>query len=58
MTDMRRVTITIPDSVDQKVLDLRKDDKFVRCSYSEIVRQMLDLGLQAYARNTATNQPG
>lgn len=58
MTDMRRVTITIPDSVDQKVLDLRKDDKFVRCSYSEIVRQMLDLGLQAYARNTETNQPG
>ena len=43
MTEMRRVTITVPDDVDKKVLQLRKDDRFVRCSYSEIVRQMLDL---------------
>lgn len=51
MTDMRRVTITIPDEVDQKVLDLRKDDRFVRCSYSEIIRRMLALGLAAYDRD-------
>lgn len=50
MTDMRRVTITIPDEVDQKVLDLRKDDRFVRCSYSEIIRRMLTLGIAAYDR--------
>ena len=50
MTEMRRVTITVPDDVDQKVLQLRKDDRFVRCSYSEIVRQMLDLGIKAYER--------
>lgn len=50
MTEMRRVTITVPDDVDKKVLQLRKDDRFVRCSYSEIVRQMLDLGIKAYER--------
>ena len=50
MTEMRRVTITIPDEVDNKVLQLRKDDRFVRCSYSEIVRQMLDLGIRAYEK--------
>ena len=50
MTEMRRVTITIPDEVDGKVLQLRKDDRFVRCSYSEIVRQMLDLGLKVYEK--------
>lgn len=50
MTEMRRVTIAVPDHVDQMVLALRKDDRFVRCSYAEIVRQMLDLGLKAYAK--------
>ena len=48
MTDMRRVTIAVPDHIDQMVLNMRKDDRFVRCSYAEIVRQMLDLGLKAY----------
>lgn len=48
MTDMRRVTIAVPDHIDQMVLNMRKDDRFVRCSYSEIVRQMLDLGIKAY----------
>lgn len=48
MTEMRRVTITVPDDIDKMVLELRKDDRFVRCSYSEIVRQMLSMGLKAY----------
>lgn len=55
MTEMRRITITVPDEVDQKVVQLRKDDRFMRCSYSEIVRQMLDLGLKAYEKE---KQPG
>ena len=44
MTDMRRVTISLPDELDKRVLALKKDDRFIRCSYSEIVRQMLDHG--------------
>lgn len=50
MTEMRRVTITVPDNIDQMVLELRKEDRFIRCSYSEIVRQILDIGLKAYAK--------
>ncbi|GKH49022.1 hypothetical protein CE91St46_01330 [Eubacteriales bacterium] len=50
MTDMRRVTISLPEEVDKKILDLRKDDRFARCSYSEIVRMVLNRGL-----NCATN---
>lgn len=44
MTDMRRITIALPDELDKRILELRKDDRFVRCSYSEIVRQLLDDG--------------
>lgn len=47
LTEMRRVTISIPDELDAKVLELKKDDRFVRCSYSEIVRMLLTAGLEA-----------
>ena len=45
MTDMRRITIAVPDEIDKRILDLRKDDRFIRCSYAEIVRQLLERGL-------------
>ncbi len=47
MTDMRRITIAIPDEIDKRILELRKDDRFVRCSYAEIVRNLLERGLKS-----------
>lgn len=44
MTDMRRVTIAFPDDMDKRILELRKEDCFIRCSYSEIVRTILERG--------------
>lgn len=48
MTDMKRVTISVTDSIDKKVVSLRKDDRFVRCSYSELVRMLLLSMLQGF----------
>lgn len=45
MTDMRRITIALPESLDNKILALRKDDRFLKCSYSEIVRRVMEHGL-------------
>lgn len=45
MTEMRRVTISLPEETDKKILELRKNDRFVRCSYSELVRQIVEQGL-------------
>lgn len=45
MTEMRRITVSIPDEIDKKVLELKKDDRFIRSSYSEIVRMLILLGL-------------
>lgn len=45
MTDMRRITIALPDEMDKKILELRKNDRFIRCSYAEIVRTLLEQGL-------------
>lgn len=47
MTDMRRITVSLPEDIDRRILELKKDDRFVRCSYSEIVRQALERGLAA-----------
>lgn len=50
MTEMKRVTFSIPEEMAKKVLMLRRDDKFIHCSYSEIIRRLLDIGLNAQAQ--------
>lgn len=45
MSNMRRVTIVIPENLDEEILELKKDDRFVRCSYAEIARRLLECGL-------------
>ena len=47
MTEMKRVTVSLPEEIDKKVLELRKDERFIRCSSSEIVRKLLEAGLAA-----------
>lgn len=51
MTDMKRATISLPDSVDRLIIELKKDDRYVRCSYSEIVRRVLSIGLSELAES-------
>ncbi len=47
MTKMKRVTISIPDELDKRILELKKDDRYIRCSYSEIVRMLLFTTLES-----------
>lgn len=58
MTEMRRITIALPDEIDQKILELRKDDRFIRCSYAEIVRQLLERGLAKEADKPTSKNGG
>lgn len=45
MTNMKRTTISLPDDLAERVFALRKDDRFIRCSYSELIRQLTEKGL-------------
>lgn len=45
MTDMKRITVSFPDEIDGAILRLRETDQFANCSYSEIIRQLVDRGL-------------
>ncbi len=58
MTEMRRITIALPDEIDQKILELRKNDRFIRCSYAEIVRQLLERGLAKEADKPTSKNGG
>ena len=52
MTEMRRVTVSLPDEIDRRILDLRKQEGFARCSYSELVRRALEAGIAKIDGNT------
>lgn len=46
MTEMRRITFSVPNELDEAVINLKKQDEFVRDSYSEVIRKLLVLGLE------------
>jgi len=46
MTNMRRMTISVPEELDRRILALKKNDRFARCSYSEVARQVLNIGFE------------
>lgn len=45
MTNMRRTTVSFPAELTERIFALRKDDRFVRCSYSDLIRQLAEMGL-------------
>lgn len=46
MTDMKRMTISMPDEIDRKIMEMKKDDQYAQYSYSEIVRVLVRMGLE------------
>ncbi len=53
MTNMKRVTFSLPHELDEKIVELRKDDAFIRASYSEIVRTLVMAGLELVKQESA-----
>ena len=45
MTNMNRTTVSFPDELTERIFALRKDDRFTRCSYSELIRKLTEMGL-------------
>lgn len=45
MTEMKRVTIAFPDEMDKLILQIKEREAEKKCSYSEIVRQLVLRGL-------------
>ncbi len=45
MTNMKRNTISFPNELAERIFALRADERFRRCSYSELVRILVENGL-------------
>lgn len=43
---MKRTTISFPDELTERIFAMRKDDRFTRCSYSELIRMLAEKGLE------------
>ena len=46
MTNMKRTSVSFPPELANRIFSLRKDDRFVRCSYSELIRKLAAYGLK------------
>ncbi len=45
MTEKWRVNVSIPSDVEERIIDLRKQDEYCRMSFSRIIREMIIKGL-------------
>ena len=51
MTEMKRITISVPEDMEKAIYGLRKHDEYNRCSTSEVIRQLVEIGLHSVAKN-------
>lgn len=42
-----RLSIALTPEQEKAIVELRKTDEYARCSFGEIVRQLIDAGLEA-----------
>lgn len=55
MTEMKRMSISLPKDIEQAIIDLRKKDEYCKCSYAEIIRTLIVAGLNV--SESGCNQP-
>lgn len=59
MTDMRRISISIPENLENKILQVRKKDEYIRLTYSEFIRRLLFLAVdKSIPDSTCKDTPG
>lgn len=45
MTSNKRMSISLPDDLERRLVELRKTERFCRCSYAEIIREVIGVGI-------------
>lgn len=55
MADSRnwRASVVLPKEMEDSVYKLRQRDEFARCSISEVLRMLLEKGLETYGYSNA-----
>lgn len=47
MTDMKRITISLPDELNDAVEEMKRSDEYKNAPYSAIIRALIERGLKA-----------
>ena len=53
-----RASVVIPKEIEERIIELRKTDRFARCSISEIMRILIKKGLDECASPALEVTPG
>lgn len=48
MENAKRMSVTINKEMENKIIELRQTDEYCRCSYSEIIRKLIEAGMKAF----------
>ena len=46
-TDMKRISISLSDAIDEKVMEMKRTEEYCRSSYAEIIRILIERGIAA-----------
>lgn len=52
-----RMSISLPEEMEGQIVKLRQDERYTRMSYSEIIRQLIQLGLANITASTDEARP-
>lgn len=44
----KRMSVSINEDMENKIVELRKTDEYCRCSYSEIIRKLIEAGMKVF----------
>lgn len=55
MTDMRRISVSFPDDINEQLEALKRTDRFAGLPYSEMIRYLVTLGIQSNNRKSRKN---
>ena len=58
MTKMKRISVAFPDELDKGIFELRKHNEYIKCSYSEIIRRLVKIGLKAETHKGKPKEAG
>ena len=56
MTEMKRMSISLPKDIEQAIIDLRKKDEYCKCSSAEIIRTLIVAGLNSSESETTRRE--
>lgn len=56
MSNMRRICVPIPHETDQKIVELRRRDEYLRTTYSGVVRDLIEKGLSVVTQSAQLGQ--